>query len=128
MSIRVSVATKLFFSLRILWRSLLIRPLLILSSLLTSLILLRPSLLISLWTIGILLLAFLLPLLRIRILLRPSLLIALLAGLYFWLVRKQKYTRAETVMAGILLTLVVLTVCTIIGVWFRGPEMHLVWP
>ena len=63
-----------------------------------------------------------------RGLLPTGLLIALLAGLYFLLVRKLKYTRAETVMAGIILTLVVLTVCTIIGVWFRGPEMHLSWP
>ena len=63
-----------------------------------------------------------------RGLLPTGLLIALSIGLYFWLVRKLKYTRAETVMAGIILTLVVLTVCTIIGVWFRGPEMHFVWP
>ena len=63
-----------------------------------------------------------------RGLLPTGLLIALSAGFYFWLVRKRKYTRAEIVMAGILLVLVVLTVCTIIGVWFRGPEMHLVWP
>jgi quinol-cytochrome oxidoreductase complex cytochrome b subunit len=63
-----------------------------------------------------------------RGLLPTGLLIALSAGLYFWLVKKLKYTRAETVMAGIILVLVVLTVCTIIGIWFRGPEMHLVWP
>ena len=63
-----------------------------------------------------------------RGLLPTGLLIALFAALYFWLVRKLKYTRAETVMAGIILVLVALTVCTIIGVWFRGPEMHLVWP
>jgi quinol-cytochrome oxidoreductase complex cytochrome b subunit len=63
-----------------------------------------------------------------RGLLPTGLLIAMSAGLYFWLVRKLKYTRGETVMAGIILMLVVLTVCTIIGVWFRGPEMHLVWP
>jgi quinol-cytochrome oxidoreductase complex cytochrome b subunit len=54
--------------------------------------------------------------------------IALLAGLYLLLVKKLHYTRAEAVMAGLLLVLVVLTVCTIIGVWFRGAEMHLVWP
>jgi quinol-cytochrome oxidoreductase complex cytochrome b subunit len=56
------------------------------------------------------------------------LLIVLLLGLYFLLVRKLKYTRAEAVMAGIVLVLVALAVCTIIGVWFRGAEMHLVWP
>jgi len=54
-------------------------------------------------------------------------LIALLVGLYFLLVRKLKYSRAEAVMAGIVLVLVALAVCTVIGVWFRGAEMHLVW-
>ena len=63
-----------------------------------------------------------------RGLLPTALLLILLVGIYFLLVRKLKYTRAEAVMVGILLLLVVLTVCTIIGVWFRGPEMHLVWP
>ena len=52
----------------------------------------------------------------------------LLGGLYWLLVKKLKYDQAEAIMAGIILVLVVLTVCTIIGVWFRGPEMHLVWP
>jgi quinol-cytochrome oxidoreductase complex cytochrome b subunit len=56
------------------------------------------------------------------------LLLALLFALFFVLTRKFKYTRAESVMAGILLMLVALIICTIIGVWFRGPEMHLVWP
>ena len=56
------------------------------------------------------------------------LLIVLFVGLYFLLVRKLKYTRAEAVMAGIVLVLVALAVCTVIGVWFRGAEMHLVWP
>ena len=58
----------------------------------------------------------------------PTILLTLvLAGLYLLLV-KRGYSRAETVMAGLLLTLVVLTICTVIGVWFRGAEMHLVWP
>ena len=61
--------------------------------------------------------------------LMPTILVAvLLTGLYVLLVRKLEYTRAETVMAGLLLLLVALTVCTVIGVWFRGAEMHLVWP
>ena len=61
--------------------------------------------------------------------LMPTILVAvLLTGLYVLLVRKLKYTRAEAVMAGLLLLLVALTVCTVIGVWFRGTEMHLVWP
>ena len=63
-----------------------------------------------------------------RGLLPTVLLIVLLVGFYFLLVKKLNYTRAETVMAGIILMLVVLAVCTIIGVWFRGAEMHLVWP
>jgi len=63
-----------------------------------------------------------------RGLLPTVLLIALLAGLYFLLARKLKYTRAEAVTAGIVLVLVALMVCTVIGIWFRGPEMHLVWP
>lgn len=63
-----------------------------------------------------------------RGLLPTVLLIALLVGFYFLLITKLKHTRAEAVMAGLVLMLVALTVCTIIGVWFRGPEMHLVWP
>ncbi len=63
-----------------------------------------------------------------RGLLPTGLFLALSVGLYLLLVKKLKYPRAEAVMAGIVLVLSVLTVCTIIGVWFRGPEMHLVWP
>ena len=62
-----------------------------------------------------------------RGLLPTILLIALLVGFYLLLVKRLKYTRAEAVMAGIILVLVALAVCTIIGVWFRGAEMHLVW-
>ena len=54
--------------------------------------------------------------------------IGLLAGGYLLLVKKFHYTRGEAVMAGLLLLLTALTVCTIIGIWFRGAEMHLVWP
>jgi hypothetical protein len=53
---------------------------------------------------------------------------ALLTGLYLLLVKKLNFSRGEAVMAGIILIFVALTVCTIIGIWFRGPEMHLVWP
>lgn len=63
-----------------------------------------------------------------RGLLPTGLLIALLVALYLLLVRKLHYSRAEAVMAGIILVLTALTVCTVIGVWFRGSEMHLVWP
>jgi len=57
-----------------------------------------------------------------------GLMMVLFVGLYFLLVRKLQYSRAEAVMAGLILVLVALMVCTMIGVWFRGPEMHLVWP
>jgi len=63
-----------------------------------------------------------------RGLLPTGLLITILIGIYFLLVKKLQYSRAEAVMAGIILFMVALTVCTIIGVWFRGPEMHLIWP
>jgi quinol-cytochrome oxidoreductase complex cytochrome b subunit len=63
-----------------------------------------------------------------RGLLPTVLFVALLAGLYLFVVKKLNYTRGEAVMTGIVLLLVALTVCTIIGVWFRGPEMALVWP
>jgi hypothetical protein len=56
------------------------------------------------------------------------LLLTFLTGLYLLLIKKMNYTRAETVMSLILLVLIALTVCTVIGVWFRGAEMHLVWP
>jgi len=63
-----------------------------------------------------------------RGLLPTVIVLAMLAGLYLSLVKKLTYTRAEAVMAGIVLLLTSLTICTIVGVWFRGAEMHLVWP
>lgn len=54
-------------------------------------------------------------------------LLALLCLGYVLLTRKFNYNHAETVMACILAMLVALAVCTIIGVWFRGEEMRLVW-
>jgi hypothetical protein len=56
------------------------------------------------------------------------LVLALLLALYALLVKKLSYTRAEAVLAGVALLFSALTVCTVIGVWFRGAEMHLVWP
>jgi len=53
---------------------------------------------------------------------------ALLTGGYRLLVKKFSYSRAEAVMAGLILVLATLAACTVIGVWFRGAEMHLVWP
>lgn len=63
-----------------------------------------------------------------RGLLPTIILLALLVGLYSYLVRTLSYTRAEAVLAGLVLLSTALTVCTIVGVWFRGAEMHLVWP
>lgn len=63
-----------------------------------------------------------------RGLLPTALICILAAGLYALLVHKWKYPRAEVVMAGVIFVVVALTVCTIIGIWFRGAEMHLVWP
>jgi quinol-cytochrome oxidoreductase complex cytochrome b subunit len=53
--------------------------------------------------------------------------LALLQCGYLVLVVRLKYSRAETVMAGIAFMLVALTVSTIIGTWFRGAGMLLVW-
>ncbi|WP_027184622.1 cytochrome b N-terminal domain-containing protein [Desulfovibrio inopinatus] len=63
-----------------------------------------------------------------RGLLPSALLFGLLILGYWLLVRTYRYTRAEVVMAGFLLAFAAISVCTIIGVWFRGPEMRLVWP
>ncbi|MCJ7600796.1 MAG: cytochrome b N-terminal domain-containing protein [Desulfobulbaceae bacterium] len=63
-----------------------------------------------------------------RGLLPTAILFAFLSGVYVLLTKKLQYTRAEAVMAGIIFLLVALAVCTIIGVWFRGPEMHLIRP
>ena len=49
-------------------------------------------------------------------------------GAYRLLVHKGGATRAEAVMACLCLALAGLVVCTVVGVWFRGPEMRLVWP
>ncbi len=54
--------------------------------------------------------------------------IGLLVGFYVLLTSKLKYTRGEAVMAGLTVMMVMLAVCTLIGFWFRGPEMRLVWP
>jgi len=63
-----------------------------------------------------------------RGLLPTVLLIGLCAGFHILLVTKLKYTRAEAAMAGIILMVIALTVCTVIGYWCRGPGMNLVWP
>ncbi|MEJ2589651.1 MAG: cytochrome b N-terminal domain-containing protein [Deltaproteobacteria bacterium] len=61
--------------------------------------------------------------------LMPTLvMIGLLIGFYFLLTEKLNYTRAEAVMAGVMVMIVILATCTVIGFWFRGPEMRLAWP
>ncbi len=52
--------------------------------------------------------------------------LALAAG-YQLLVRKWRFTRAKAVMAGMLFCLAVLFALTIVGVWFRGSGMKLIW-
>lgn len=49
-------------------------------------------------------------------------------GLHHFLVRTRGYSRAEAVAACLCLGLAALVVCTVVGVFFRGPEMRLVWP
>lgn len=57
-----------------------------------------------------------------------ALVFTLFAGAYALLVRRLRCTRAEAVLACLCLALAMLAVCTVVGVWFRGAEMHLVWP
>lgn len=52
----------------------------------------------------------------------------LIAGLHLLLVRVFGCTRAEAVAAWIVLLLAALCALTVVGVWFRGAEMHLVPP
>jgi len=56
------------------------------------------------------------------------LLMALFAGFYLLLVVKLNYTRAEAVMVGVILMVVAIAACAVIGYWFRGAGMVLVWP
>lgn len=59
----------------------------------------------------------------------PTLLaLAAVAGAYVLQVKTCGATRAEAVMACLCLALAGLVACTVVGVWFRGAEMHLVWP
>ena len=59
----------------------------------------------------------------------PTLVMAgLLAGFYFLLTTRLKYTRAEAVMAGLTIMMIMMALFTLIGFWFRGPEMRLAWP
>lgn len=55
-------------------------------------------------------------------------LLVFFVGLYRFLVGARGYSRAEAVAACLCLSLAALVVCTVVGVFFRGPEMRLVWP
>jgi len=55
-------------------------------------------------------------------------LIAYPAAMYLLLTRKFRRSRAEGVMVCLLMLFAALLVCTVVGVWFRGAEMRLVWP
>jgi len=59
----------------------------------------------------------------------PLVLLAVgLAGLRTVLLRRFEVSKAELVQTLFIFFLVVLAVLTVIGVWFRGPGMALVWP
>lgn len=44
------------------------------------------------------------------------------------LVRKGKFSSGQGVMAGMIFSCAVLVALTVIGIWFRGPELQLTWP
>ncbi len=46
---------------------------------------------------------------------------------YLLLVRQYRFSRGEAVMAGMVLGWAVLVALTVIGIWFRGPGMQLIW-
>ncbi len=55
----------------------------------------------------------------------------LLGGLFgFWKVlkRRQHANRNETVLMAFVFLVVAFVLLTLIGIWFRGPGMKLVWP
>ncbi len=57
-----------------------------------------------------------------------TVLLALAAGAYALMTRRLRYSRGEAVMSLLLFAVAALTVCTVVGHWFRGPEMRLIWP
>lgn len=57
-----------------------------------------------------------------------ALLVLLLIGFYDGLKKLFRATNCETIQATFILLLVAFIVLTIIGIWFRGPGMALMWP
>jgi hypothetical protein len=51
----------------------------------------------------------------------------LVAG-YQILVRRAKFSGSQGIMAGMIFSCAILVAFTIIGIWFRGPGMQLLWP
>jgi hypothetical protein len=47
---------------------------------------------------------------------------------YYILTSKFRYNRGEAVMAGFIFMVILMICLTIIGIWFRGPGMQLVFP
>jgi quinol-cytochrome oxidoreductase complex cytochrome b subunit len=47
---------------------------------------------------------------------------------YLIFTRRFKFTQAETVMAGFVFSITTMICLTIIGIWFRGPGMQLIFP
>lgn len=57
-----------------------------------------------------------------------ALLLAALAALYAWMRRRRGASIHEAVQALGVFLVVALAVLTVVGIWFRGPGMALVWP
>ena len=53
--------------------------------------------------------------------------LSILAGGYQVLLRGFKFSRAEALMAGVIVSFAVLAALTVIGICFRGPGMQLTW-
>jgi quinol-cytochrome oxidoreductase complex cytochrome b subunit len=58
----------------------------------------------------------------------PVVLASTVAAYYLVVKRRFSATRNETIQAVFILLVTILVVLTIVGVWFRGPGMILIWP
>ncbi|RME72021.1 MAG: DUF4405 domain-containing protein [Chloroflexi bacterium] len=57
-----------------------------------------------------------------------AMVLLLLIGFYDWMKKRFAATNCETVQATFVLLLTAFIVLTIVGIWFRGPGMALMWP
>ena len=55
-------------------------------------------------------------------------LLSAIGTFYFLMKRRFKATKAEIIQAIFILLLTAFLVLTVIGIWFRGPKMALIWP